>query len=153
VFAPDSPSKRWLQEIYKAKAGIEPNYPAYSTAQAFLGVKAAYEKAMRQKIGAATPMGATKNVKEEMEKAYAPPDQDEIIAAFEKLSFDTPSGRVNLNLGKGHQAVMGTAYGTTRTENGVVKVGNIKYYDADRVTPPEGIASLDWIKSGMKRAK
>lgn len=153
VFALDSPYKRWLQEIYKAKAGLEPNYPAYSTAQAFLGVKSAYEKAMRAKIGSAIPMGAAKNVKEEMEKAYGPPTDDEIIAAFEKLGFESPSGRVNMTLGKGHQAVMGTAYGTTRTENGVIKVGNIKYYDAERVTPPEGMTSLDWIKSGFKRTK
>jgi len=153
VFAPDSPHKRWLQEIYKAKAGLDPNYPAYSTAQAFLGLKAAYEKAMRTKIGSATPMGNAKNVKEEMEKAYSPPNDDEVIAAFEKLGFDSPSGRVNMALGKGHQAVMGTAYGTTRNENGVIKVGNIKYYDAERVTPPEGMTSLDWIKSGFKRSK
>lgn len=152
VFAPDSPLKRWLVEVYKAKAGLEPNYPAYSTAQSFLGLKAAYEKAMRDKIGSAIPMGAAKNVKEEMEKAYSPPNQEEIIAAFEKLTFDSPSGKVRMALGKGHQAVMGTAYGTTRFENGVVKVGNIKYYDAERVTPPEGITSLDWIKSGFKRS-
>ncbi|MBX9963268.1 MAG: ABC transporter substrate-binding protein [Burkholderiales bacterium] len=151
VFAPDSPFKRWLVEIYKAKANLDPNYPAYSTAQAFLGLKAAYEKAMRDKISSAIPMGAAKNVKEEMEKAYSPPNQEEIIAAFEKLTFDSPSGKVKMTLGKGHQAVMGTAYGTTRFENGVVKVGNIKYYDAERVTPPEGVTSLDWIKSGFKR--
>lgn len=151
VFAPDSPFKRWLVEIYKAKANLDPNYPAYSTAQAFLGLKAAYEKAMRDKIGSAIPMGAAKNVKEEMEKAYSPPNQEEIIAAFEKITFDSPSGKVRMALGKGHQAVMGTAYGTTRFENGVVKVGNIKYYDAERVTPPEGVTSLDWIKSGFKR--
>jgi len=151
VFAQDSPLKRWLVDVYKAKANLEPNYPAYSTAQAFLGLKAAYEKAMRDKIGSAIPMGAAKNVKEEMEKAYSPPNQEEIIAAFEKLTFDSPSGKVRMALGKGHQAVMGTAYGTTRFENGVVRVGNIKYYDAERVTPPEGVTSLDWIKSGFKR--
>ena len=38
-------------------------------------------------------------------------------------------------------------------ENGVVRVGNLQYYDADRVTPPEGVSSLDWIKSGFKRTK
>jgi branched-chain amino acid transport system substrate-binding protein len=95
-------------------------------------------------------MGANKNVKEEMEKAYAPPTQDEVIAMFEKLSFDSPSGKISMSLGKGHQAVTGTAYGTTRLENGVVKVGNIKYYPAERVNPPEGVSSLDWIKSGFR---
>ena len=154
VFAADSALKRWLVATYKAKSGgLDPNYPAYSVAQAILGVKAAWEKAAAKKIGSATPMGAAKNVKEEMEKAYAPPTQEEVIAAFERNVFDSPSGKVHMNLGKGHQAVMGTAYGSTRFENGVVKVGSIKYYDADRVTPPEGVSSLDWIKSGFKRTK
>ena len=154
VFAPDSALKRWLVATYKAKSGgLDPNYPAYSVAQAILGVKAAWEKAAAKKIGSATPMGAAKNVKEEMEKAYAPPTQEEVIAAFERNVFDSPSGKVHMNLGKGHQAVMGTAYGSTRFENGVVRVGNIKYYDADRVTPPEGVSSLDWIKSGFKRTQ
>ena len=154
VFAPDSALKRWLVATYKAKSGgLDPNYPAYSVAQAILGVKAAWEKAAAKKIGSAIPMGAAKNVKEEMEKAYAPPTQEEVIAAFERNVFDSPSGKVHMNLGKGHQAVMGTAYGSTRFENGVVKVGSIKYYDADRVTPPEGVSSLDWIKSGFKRTK
>ena len=150
VFASDSPLKRWLVDLYKAKTGIEPNYPAYSVANAFLGVKAAWEKAAARKVGSAIPMGANKNVKEEMEKAYAPPTQEEVIAMFEKLSFDSPSGKIGMTLGKGHQAVTGTAYGTTRLENGVVKVGNIKYYPAERVNPPEGVNSLDWIKSGFR---
>lgn len=153
LFALDSPLNTWLKDLYKAKTGLVPNYPAYSVAQAILGVKSAYEKALQKKIGSAIPMGAAKNVKEEMEKAYAPPTQDEIIAALEGLTFDSPSGKVAMTLGKGHQAVQGTAYGTTRTENGVVKVGNIKYYPAERVQPPEGVPSIEWIKSGFKRTK
>lgn len=153
LFAQDSPLNRWLRDIYKAKVGNYPNYPAYSVAQALLGVKAAYEKAIGKKIGQAIPMGAAKNVKEEMEKAYALPSQDEVIAALEGITFDSPSGKVAMALGKGHQAVQGTAYGTTRTENGTIKVGNIKYYPADRVTPPEGVPSIEWIKSGFKKTK
>ena len=154
AFAPDSALKRWLTEIYKGKSGgLDPNYPAYSVANAFLGLKAAFEKAQRTKIGSAIPMGAAKNVKEEMEKAYAPANTEEAIASFENLVFDGPAGKVRMALGKGHQAVQGTAYGTTRLENGVIKLGNIKYYDADRVTPPEGVSSLDWIKSGFRKAK
>ena len=46
VFAPDSALKRWLVATYKAKSGgLDPNYPAYSVAQAILGVKAAWEEA------------------------------------------------------------------------------------------------------------
>lgn len=153
LFSVDSPLNTWLKGIYKTKAGITPNYPAYSVAQAFLGVKAAIEKARRDKIGNAIPMGAAKNVKEEMEMAYGLPSDDEIVAAFEKLAYDTPSGKVVMGLGKGHQAVQGTAYGITKTENGVVSVVSIKRYTAEQVTPPDGVNSLDWIKSGMKRAK
>ncbi|MCW5627112.1 MAG: ABC transporter substrate-binding protein, partial [Burkholderiales bacterium] len=98
VFAPESPLKQWLVETYKSKSGgLDPNYPAYSTAQAFLGVKAAFEKAKG--------------------KNAATPSSEDVVAAFEKLTFDSPSGKVAMNLGKGHQAVMGTAYGVTKTEN------------------------------------
>jgi branched-chain amino acid transport system substrate-binding protein len=154
VYAVDSPLNRWLRDLYKEKAGIYPNYPAYSVAQAFLGLKAAYEKAMRARLSQTIPMGENKGVKEEMEKAYStPPSQDEIIAAFEGISFEGPSGRVQMKLGKGHQAIQGTAYGTTRTENGQIKVGNVKYYPAERVQPPDGVSSVEWIKAGMKPAK
>ena len=61
VFAPNSPLNDWLKNIYKPKSGgIAPNYPAYSTALAFLGLKTAYEKAKIAKLSAATGMGTTK---------------------------------------------------------------------------------------------
>ena len=98
-------------------------------------------------------MGANKGVKEEMEKAYqVGPSQDEIIAAFEHLSFDSPSGKMNMTLGKGHQAASGTAYGMTKLVNGQVTVVNIKRYPAERVQPPEACPAPDWIKAGMKPA-
>ena len=155
VFAPDSVLNTWLKDIYKAKSGgVNPNYPAYSTALGILGLKAAYEKAKIAKLSASIPMGANKGVKEEMEKAYqVGPSQDEIIAAFEHLSFDSPSGKMNMTLGKGHQAASGTAYGTTKLVNGTVTVVNIKRYAAERVQPPEGMSSPEWIKGGMKPAK
>ena len=37
--------------------------------------------------------------------------------------------------------------------DGQVTVGNVKYYPLERVQPPEGEKSLDWIKSGMKPGK
>jgi branched-chain amino acid transport system substrate-binding protein len=154
VFAPDSKLNTWLKDIYKAKADQDPNYPAYSAALAFLGLKAAYEKANVAKLQKSIPMGANKGVKEEMEKAYAVgPDGEDVIAAFEGLVWDSPSGRAAMGLGKGHQAVMGTAYGTTKLVNGQVTVTNIKTYPAERVQPPEGTSSVDWIKGGMKAKK
>jgi branched-chain amino acid transport system substrate-binding protein len=86
-----------------------------------------------------------------MEKAYdVGPSDEEVIAAFEGLTFDSPSGRAVMGLGNGHQAVMGTAYGTTKLVNGRVTVTNVKAYPPERVQPPEGVTSVDWIKGGMK---
>jgi branched-chain amino acid transport system substrate-binding protein len=53
-------------------------------------------------------------------------------------------------IGKGHQAIMETAYGQTRLQGGKVTVVNVKRYPAERVNPPEGVKSADWIKSGFK---
>jgi branched-chain amino acid transport system substrate-binding protein len=131
AYAPRSALKDWLVQIYKQKADIEPNYPAYSVAMAFLGLKAAYEKA----------------------KARSGDDAEQVIKALEYSTFDSPSGKVMMKLGKGHQAVTGTAYGATRTVNGQITLGNIKYYPIERVQPPEGVKSLDWIKDGMKPGK
>jgi branched-chain amino acid transport system substrate-binding protein len=155
VFAPPSNLNTWLEDIYKPRAdGVDPNYPAYSVALAFLGLKSAFEKAKVAKLSASIPMGANKGVKEAMEKAYqVGPTDDELIAAFEGLAFDSPSGKAVMGLGKGHQAVMGTAYGTTKLVNGKVTVTNIKTYPAERVQPPEGAVSTDWIKGGMKAKK
>lgn len=132
VFAQKSPLNDWLRQIYKERADVYPNYPAYSVALAFLGLKAAYEKARLTNAAPAT---------------------EEIVKAFEYLSFDSPAGKVMMKLGKGHQAVTGTAYGSTLAVDGQVTVGNIKYYPLERVQPPEGVKSIDWIKSGMKPGK
>jgi branched-chain amino acid transport system substrate-binding protein len=129
VYAQKSVLNDWLRSIYRERAENYPNYPAYSVAQAFLGLKTAYEKA----------------------KAQGSTGTNEIIKAFEYESFDSPSGKVMMKLGKGHQAVTGTAYGTTRTVNGQITVGNIKY-PVERVQPPEGAKSVDRL-GGMKPGK
>ena len=57
------------------------------------------------KLSASIPMGENKGVKDAMEKAYQTgPSQEEVIAAFESLTFDSPSGKMSMSLGKGHQA-------------------------------------------------
>ena len=150
VFAPESALKDWLQGIYQAKAGREPNYPAFSMAQAILGLKAAFEKARLDKVRSATPMGAAEGVKEGMEEAYKMPNTGEVVAAFEYLTFNSPSGKVMMKLGKGHQAVQGTAYGRTRTVDGKIIIEDIKHYPVEQIQPPEGINSIEWIKGGLK---
>lgn len=131
AYAPKSALKDWLVQIYKEKANVEPNYPAYSVAMAFLGLKAAFEKA----------------------KAKSGADTDAVIKAMEYSTFDSPAGKVMMKLGKGHQAVTGTAYGVTKTVNGQITLTNIKYYPVEQVQPPEGVKSLDWIRDGMKPGK
>jgi branched-chain amino acid transport system substrate-binding protein len=126
AYAPDNELNRWFRAAYQDRFVLYPNYPAYHMAQALLGLKAAYEKA-----------GAT-------------PSQDQVIAAFEGLSFETPSGAIKMALGKGHQAVEGTVYGRAKTVGGKLTFVDVKQYPADRVNPPDGVKSADWIKTSLK---
>ena len=134
MFAPDTELSKWFRKAYEDRYSVAPSYPAYKMAQAILGVKAAYEKAQAANAGKR-------------------PSQEQIIAAFENLSFEAPGGKVDMALGKGHQAVQGTAYGVTKNVGGKVTVVNVKRFAASRVTPPDGVKSDEWIKSGFKTAK
>jgi len=131
LFAPDNDLNRWFKNAFQERYALPPNYAAYKATNALLGLKAAYEKA--QKAGAATP------------------NQDQIIAAFENLSFDGVGGQVRMALGKGHQAVMDNAIGTAKTVGGQLTIVDLKRYPAERVNPPEGLKSEAWIKSGLKK--
>jgi branched-chain amino acid transport system substrate-binding protein len=102
-------------------------------AQAILGLKSAYEKAQ----GAGTEA----------------PTQDQIIAALEGSTFESPSGTVKMAIGKGHQAVSEAVYGTVKNVGGKVTLVDVKRYPAELVLPPEGVKSADWIKTSLKPAK
>jgi len=130
-FAPDTELARWLKTAYADRYQVPPNYASFKMAQAILGVKAAYEKA---KGGGSDE-----------------PDQDKIIAAFENLTFEGPGGTVKMALGKGHQAVMDAAVGTTKVQNGQLTIVDVARYPADKVTPPDGVKSDAWLKSGLKK--
>ncbi len=130
-FAPDTELARWLKASYQDRYQVPANYAAFKMAQAIFGVKAAYEKAK----GAGS----------------AAPDQDKIIASLENLTFEGPGGTVRMALGKGHQAVMDAAVGTTKVEDGQLKIVDIVRYPAEKVNPPDGMKSADWIKSQLKK--
>jgi branched-chain amino acid transport system substrate-binding protein len=132
LYAPNNKLNKWFRNNYISKYGISPTYPAYKMVQAIFGLKAAAEKA------------ATKN------KNFS---QEDIIKSFEYLKFQAPSGTVKMNLGKGHQAMQGIAYGQYVYKNGKPSFENVKWYPAECVNPPDGVKSIDWIKSGMKGAK
>jgi branched-chain amino acid transport system substrate-binding protein len=133
-FAPDNDLNRWFRAAYQERYSLLPTFPAYKMAQAIFGTKAAYEKAQAANAGKV-------------------PNQDQVIAALEYLTFETPSGKVEMSLGKGHQGVQGTAMGTVKHVKGQLTFTNVKHYPADQVLPPEGVKSADWIKSGFKTTK
>jgi branched-chain amino acid transport system substrate-binding protein len=133
VYAPENELNKFFRAAYQDRFVLSPNYPAYHMSQSILGLKAAYEKA--QGAGAAAPT------------------QDQIIAAFEGLTFETPSGTIKMALGKGHQAIEETVYGQAKMVKGKLTFVNVKRYPAEKVNPPEGVKSADWIKAGFKAPK
>ncbi len=132
VFAPDGELNKWFRAAYNDRFTLWPVYPSYRMAQAILALKSAYEKA---------------------QGGGAEPDQDKIIASLEGLTFQSPSGTVKMAIGKGHQAVMECVYGTVKNVAGKVTFVNVKRFPAEKVNPPEGVKSADWIKATFKPIK
>jgi branched-chain amino acid transport system substrate-binding protein len=131
-FAPPTTLNKWFARAYKDKFGINAVYASYHMATAFFGTKAAYEKAQAASKG-------------------KDPSIDDLIKAFEYLKFESPAGTVDMSLGKGHQAVQHVPYGTVKKVDGRVTLTNIKYYAPEQISPPDGMKSVDWIKTGFKR--
>lgn len=132
VFAPDSPLNKWYVQTFKDRYNVPPNYAAYQMTQAILGTKSAWEKAQAANGGQR-------------------PNMDQVIAAFEGISFNGPGGNVRMALGKGHQAITETVYGQTKLVKGQMTMVKVKRYPAEQVNPPEGVKSADWIASGFKK--
>ena len=130
-YAPKNALNAWFVKGFEAKNKVPPNYASYQMAQAILGVKAAWEKAQAANGGKR-------------------PTNEQVGAALEKLTFEGPGGTVRMANGEGHQAIMETAYGLTKTVNGKLTVTNVKRYAAEKVNPPEGVKAADWIKGGFK---
>ena len=131
-YAPDNAYNRWFAKGFEAKYNAPPNYASYQMAQAILGVKAAWEKAMAANGGKR-------------------PSNEEVGAALEHLTYEGPGGQVRMAIGNGHQAIMETAYGMTKNVGGKLTMVDVKRYPAEAVNPPEGVKSADWIKSGFKK--
>ena len=136
LMAPDNPLSRWLSQTYTDRFSMAPIYPAYHMAQSMFGLKTAWEKAQAKKGGAR-------------------PTTEEVIAAFEGIEFPTPSGGVRLAIGKGHQGISDTAYGTFRFNKAENKpeLVDIVRYGAECVNPPADVDSVAWLEGGMKGAK
>ena len=132
VFAPDNALNKWYAKTFQDRYSVLPNYAAYQMTQAILGTKAAWEKAQAANGGQR-------------------PSIDQVIAAFEGSSFQSPAGTVSMALGKGHQAITETVYGQTKLVKGQMTVTKVKRYPAEQVNPPEGVKSADWISSGFRK--
>jgi branched-chain amino acid transport system substrate-binding protein len=135
VMANDNELNRWFQENFTERFGTPPVYSAYHMAHAILGLKAAYDKAAEAKGG-------------------AQPTKDEVIAAFENMTFESMGQTLEMSLGNGHQAVGETAYGTYQLdEEGKPTIVDVVRYPAECVNPPEGTTSSEWLQAGMPGAQ
>ena len=135
-FAHDSELNTWFHKSYVDRFKEQPIYPAYDLAQSLFGLKTAWEKAQAKKGG-------------------APPTTEEVIAAFEGISFPTPSTTVQMALGNGHQGLSDTAVGTYKFDKaeGKPEIVDIVRYPAQCVNPPADVDSVPWLEGGMKGAK
>ena len=113
---------------YKAKFNSMPDYQGTFMAQAFYGLKAGIEKAVKAKNGAW-------------------PTSEEMAAAMEGLEFDTPRGRVLVRKDHEavHEAMWGVASGKKHTELGYPILDQFRVFPAAEVIPPEGKKTVEWI--------
>ena len=108
---------------------------SYHMVQALQGVKTAYEKAIK----------ATGRW----------PSVDDVVKAFEYLEFDSPSGRIAMGVGGGHQAIEDSLYGTVKLDpqRNQNVLSSVRVFPAKCVNPPDGVKTLDWIDQGFRGAQ
>lgn len=136
-FATKGPLNDWLLgAIDKHMPGSLPQQSHYRTVQSFLGLKAAFEKAMAANGGRR-------------------PSTEQIAAALTGLEWESPSGTIKMAIGDGHQAIQDAGVGTTRINPATktVEIADIEHFAAACVNPPAGVKAEDWIAQGFPGAK
>ena len=125
-----------LWNAYEEAYGTFPVQAPFRMWQAILGLKTAVEKAMEANGG-------------------KKPSNEELAAAMKGLEWNAPSGKIQMVLGDGHQAIQPNAIGTTKwdTANNKMTLIDLEYYAAECVNPPNGTKAVDWIKAGFPGAK
>jgi branched-chain amino acid transport system substrate-binding protein len=136
LMSPKSGLNDWWYGLYEKQYNVYPVQAPYRMAQALFGLKAAVEKAMAANGG-------------------KKPNQEQLVAALKGLEWDSPAGRIRMNLGEGQQATQETAIGKTRWDAAkkMVVIDDIQRFTAECVNPPAGVKSEEWIKNGMVGAK
>jgi branched-chain amino acid transport system substrate-binding protein len=134
-----NPLRKEFISLYRQKFGLARNdyiaHGAYHYTQAVAGLRAAYEKAIKA--------------------AGRWPTPEQVAAAFEGLEFDTPSGRIAMAIGGGHQAIEPAGYAVLKADPalGLNTFSQIRMFPARCVNPPDGMKSLDWIDRGFPGAQ
>jgi branched-chain amino acid transport system substrate-binding protein len=126
----------WFWDVYKADHNVFPVQAPYRMVQGLLGLKSAVEKAMKDNGG-------------------KKPTSEELAKAMTGLSWDAPSGRIEMALANGHQAIQPNAIGRTKWDEAAdeMVLVDVEFYAARCVNPPEGTKGIDWIKAGFPGAK
>ncbi|MEH6405424.1 MAG: ABC transporter substrate-binding protein [Sneathiella sp.] len=126
----------WFWDVYEAEHNVMPVQAPYRMVQGLLGLKSAVEKAMKENGG-------------------KKPNSDELAKAMKGLAWDAPSGRIEMILGDGHQAIQPNAIGRTKWDSakGEMTLVDVDYYAARCVNPPVGTKAIDWIKAGFPGAE
>jgi branched-chain amino acid transport system substrate-binding protein len=124
----------WM--AYEEEYNTFPVQAPFRMWQALLGLKTAVEKAM-------------------VDNGGKKPTDEELAAAMKGLSWDAPSGRIEMMLADGHQAIQPNAIGTTKwnEEAGKMELVDVEYYSARCVNPPAGIKSAEWVAQGFPGAE
>jgi branched-chain amino acid transport system substrate-binding protein len=137
LYVPDpekfEPNKKFIAD-YSAKYNEIPVYPQYRMVQAILGLKAAYEKALKAN-GDKWPTG------------------EQVATAFQDLSYETPTGTIKTL--KTQDSQQPATYGITSGKNdpkwAFPLLENVVTYPADKVNTPVGKKTLDWIKTDFSK--
>jgi branched-chain amino acid transport system substrate-binding protein len=136
LMSPKTPLNDWWWKLYEDANKVYPVQAPYRMVQALLGLKLAVEKAMAANGG-------------------KKPTPEQLAAALRNSEWESPAGRIRMNLGGGHQATQDTAIGRTKYDAAkkMVTLVDIQRFPADCVNPPPGVKGEEWIKGGFAGAK
>jgi len=117
---------------YRARYGRYPIYPSYHMYQAVAGVKAAFEKAIKDGGGAW-------------------PKVDAVIKAFEGIEYRVPPGRT-MTVRSDHNGIEPAIMGITKQvpQYPFAILDRIRVFPQAEVNPPLGVKTNDWIDSWKK---
>jgi branched-chain amino acid transport system substrate-binding protein len=129
---PTDPLHKEFVEGYRAKYGRYPIYPSYHMYQAVAGVKAAFEKAIKEGAGAW-------------------PKVDAVVKAFEGIEYRVPPGRT-LTIRADHNGIEPAVMGMTKhsPQYPFAILDRMTVFPAAEVNPPLGVKTNDWIDSWKK---